>query len=152
MKPCSFIYINTYKMAVNLDKNIYRFIHEIKKEDLFIINPSTSTNLKKSADIIFESAQTSNPVDICNSFLRYQIEVTNIKLPAVDFDNTTLTNNFFPSLFNSMRLTLGTYEIENIENPGEIPSILNFILFALNIIIYYNFLENQIIILEETFL
>ena len=43
-------------MAVNLDKNIYRFIHEIKKEDLFIINPSatTSTNLNKSTDLIFE--------------------------------------------------------------------------------------------------
>ena len=54
---------------MNLDKKIYRFIHELKKEDLFIINPTASirSKLNEKGDIIFESSQTSNHVGICNS-------------------------------------------------------------------------------------
>ena len=44
-----------------LDSKNDKFINEVKKEDLYIINPSatTSTNLNKNGDIIFESQQTS---------------------------------------------------------------------------------------------
>ena len=57
------------------------FNNEIKKDDLYKISPSPSSlgNLNKNADILFESQQTSNHVDICNSFLSYKITISEIE-------------------------------------------------------------------------
>ena len=46
--------------------------------------------------------------------------------------NTTLENNFFPSLFSQMILEAGSNQIESINNPGEYDTILKSILYPPN--------------------
>jgi len=106
----------------NLDHNT-KFNNDIRKEDYLKVAPSASsiTNLNKGGDIIFQSLQSSNPLDLPNAFLYFKI-----KLEDVD-PNCTLENNFFPSLFSLMRLKLGTTEVEYINDPGIYSSMLNFV-------------------------
>ena len=39
-----------------------------------------------------------------------------------------MENNFFPRMFSQMSLKLGTSEVETIEYPVEVSSILNFVM------------------------
>ena len=113
------------KSKLNLDRN-KTFKHDIKKNDLLRISPTAGSmsNLNKAGDIVFQSLQSANPLDICNARLYYKIELEDIGAN----EDITLENNFFPHLFSNMRLKLGSTEVENILEPGVYSSMLNFIL------------------------
>ena len=110
----------------DLDHN-YSFTNDIKKIDYLKIalSPSSFANLNKAGNIIFQNQQSSNPLDICNAVLYYKIKIE--ELAPAD-ENTTLENNFFPRLFEQMSLKLGTSEVENIQNPGDVSTMLNFVM------------------------
>ena len=112
------------KNKLNLDYN-KEFTHEIKKNDILKISPTSGSiaNLNRRGDIVFQSLQTSNPIDICNAKLYYKIE-----LEIEANKDITLENNFFPNLFSNMRLKLGSSEIETVLHPGVYSTMLNFIL------------------------
>jgi len=115
----------------NLDWD-YAFTNDIKKTDYLrvYLSASSVTNLNKAGNTIFENKQSSNPLDICNALLYYKINVEPVVvLPATEaVKDITLENNWFPRLFSQMSLKLGTSEVENIQYPGEVSTMLNFAL------------------------
>ena len=58
--------------------------------------------------ILFKFSHIVNRLDIGHSFLRYHIEITNIEPGAAVYDYIALEDNFFPCLFNSIKLPLET--------------------------------------------
>ena len=79
--------------------------------------------MNKTGTILFQIQQSSNPLDICNSYMYFIIKIVNTgKI------ETTLEHNWFLNLFNQISIKLGTNELELIENPGEISSLLNFVM------------------------
>ena len=114
-----------YNQKFNLDDNL-NFSNDIKKIDYLkvALSPSSFANLNKAGNIIFQNQQSSNPLDICNSVLYYKFKIEDL---AAD-ENITLENNFFPRLFEQISLKLGTTEVENIQNPGDVSTMLNFVM------------------------
>ena len=108
----------------DLDRN-YHFSNDIKKEDYLKIALSSGSiaNLNKAGPLRFQSSSPS-PLDICNAILTYKIKIDEL----TEGENITLENNFFPRMFSQMSLKLGTSEVETIEYPGEVSSILNFVM------------------------
>ena len=108
----------------DLDRN-YHFTNDIKKEDYLKIALSSGSiaNLNKAGPLRFQSSSPS-PLDICNAILTYKIKIDEL----TEGENITLENNFFPRMFSQMSLKLGTSEVETIEYPGEVSSILNFVM------------------------
>lgn len=108
----------------DLDRN-YHFTNDIKKEDYLKIALSSGSiaNLNKAGPLRFQSSSPS-PLDICNAILTYKIKIDELK----EGEDITLENNFFPRMFSQMSLKLGTSEVETIEYPGEVSSILNFVM------------------------
>jgi len=51
-----------------------------------------------------------------------------ISIVNTDKVNATLEHNWFFNLFDQISIKLGTNELETIENPGEISSLLNFVM------------------------
>ena len=103
----------------DFDKPTY-FNHDVKKKDFIQILPSTSSAeaMNKTGTILFQIQQSSNPLDICNSYMYFKIKIVNTgKIEA------TLEHNWFLNLFNQISIKLGTNELELIENPGEISSL-----------------------------
>ena len=87
--------------ALNLDYNTH-FDHPFKKSDILKILPSVGSinNLNRNGELLFQVLQTSNPIDLCNFYLYFEIEINTNK------KDITLENNFLPSLFNRMTLKL----------------------------------------------
>jgi len=110
---------------MNLDLNA-EFDHSIYKDDLFKICPTTGsiTNLNKSGDIVFQSLQSTDPLNIGDAKLYFKIKIEDTT------KEITLENNFLPSLFSNMRLRLSSCEIEQILYPGIVSTMLNFILIG----------------------
>ena len=109
----------------DLDRD-YHFTNDIKKEDYLKISISSSSfsNLNKAGNIVFQNQQSTNPLDICEAFFYFKIKI--IDLAANE--DITLENNFFARLFAEMTLKVGTSNVENIANPGETSTMLNFVL------------------------
>ena len=115
----------TYKSSIwNFDKPTY-FNHDIKKKDFLEVLSTTSSSeaMNKTGTLLFQIQQSSNPLDICNSWMYYKIRIVN-----TDKVNATLEHNWFFNLFDQISIKLGTNELETIENPGEISSLLNFVM------------------------
>ena len=114
-----------YNQKFNLDDN-FNFSNDIKKIDYLkvALSPSSFANLNKAGNIIFQNQQSSNPLDICNSVLYYKFKIEDLAVG----ENITLENNFFPRLFEQISLKLGTTEVENIQNPGDVSTMLNFVM------------------------
>jgi len=95
----------------SLDRT-FNFLHDSKKEDYLRVAASvdSSTNLNKSGDIKFQINQTSNPLNLGAAFFYYKIKLSGFVAESA----VTLENNFFPRMFENMRLQLGSTEIENI--------------------------------------
>ena len=94
-----------------------------KKVDYLNIHPTSGTEsiLNNSGDVSFSISSSSNPLDISNAFFYYEME-------NEDYDeNCTPQNNFFPALFSNFRLMIGTTELENINYPEIVSTILNFV-------------------------
>jgi len=117
--------VSKTKDLFNLDRSI-NFNHDLKKEDYLRVASSvdSSTNLNKNGDIKFQINQTSNPLNLGAAFFYYKIKLSGFTAEK----DVTLENNFFPRMFENMRLQLGSSEIENINNCGEFSSMLNFIM------------------------
>ena len=113
-----------FKSKLNLDYD-RKFVHEIKKDDLLRIAPSadTITNLNRGADIKFQILSNSNPLDICNAKLYYQIEITK----AEENKEQILETNFFPNLFENIRLRIAGTDIEAVDHPGIYSTLLNLV-------------------------
>ena len=110
-------------MLFNL-KHDMKFKHEIRKDDYLKLRPTSSSadNKNLSGEILFQVAQASSCLDICDSLLFFEVD-----------EDVTLEHNFFPKLFSQMRLNLGGMDIEIINSPGDISSLLNFVLLNQNI-------------------
>ena len=108
-----------------------KFKHEVKKDDYLKLRPTSSSadNKNLSGEILFQVAQASSCLDICDSLLFFTIEIKNLDVD----EDVTLEHNFFPKLFSQMRLNLGGMDIEIINSPGDISSLLNFVLLNQNI-------------------
>ena len=105
-----------------------------KKEDYIKISPTTGTidRLNKSGNISFEVNNQESFLYLPESFLycEFQIYVPDAadksKMNEIKKD-ITLENNFFPKLFSSIRLQVGTQTIEEIIEPGDHDDLLKFI-------------------------
>ena len=110
----------------HLDHNI-GFNHDVKKIDYIEINPNvaSSSMINAAGDVVFSLQQTSNPIDICNSFIYFKIKISDLDKTKVDL---TLENDFFPRMFERMQLTIGNTIVENFNHVGEMSSVLNFVM------------------------
>lgn len=105
-------------------------VYNRKKQDYIRVplSAGTVTRLNTDGDLIMEIDNQQSYLYLPESFLYaefslYQDNAFTTALPETD--NITLENNFFPNLFSSMRLEVGTQKIETIaEMPGLIDSIL----------------------------
>ena len=79
--------------------------------------------MNETETLIFQIYNSSNPLDICNSYIYFKISIVN-----TDKINATLEHNWFFNLFIQISITLGTNELETIKYPGEISSLLNFVM------------------------
>ena len=110
----------------NFDKS-KTFDHSIRKKDTLEVSPSTSSaeSLNKTGTLLFQVQQSSNPLDICNSWMYFKIKITGCDDGTT---NIALEHNWFLHLFSQMSIKLGSSEIENIENPGDVSSLLQFVM------------------------
>ena len=62
-----------------LDQNI-GFNHDVKKIDYIEISPNvaSSSMINSSGDVVFSLQQSSNPIDICNSFIYFKIKISDL--------------------------------------------------------------------------
>ena len=112
--------------SFNFEK-VLHFDHNLKKKDILEILPTTSSGeaLNKTGALLFQIQQTSNPIDICNSYMSFKIKLEGT---GDSTDNITLEHNWFLNLFSQISIKLGSTEIESIENPGEASELLNFVM------------------------
>ncbi|ESP01962.1 hypothetical protein LOTGIDRAFT_157095 [Lottia gigantea] len=104
-----------------------------KKEDYVIISPSvgTKTQINDGGRVTFEINSLSNWLLLSDAHFRcdFKINATQNRIPQT---NTTLENNFFPSLFSEMVLEAGSNPIETIKHPGEFDTMLKTVLYPNN--------------------
>ena len=102
----------------------------IKKEDYLKLRPTTSSadNKIQSWVILFQIAQASYCLDICDSHIYFYIEINDLTAD----EEITLKHNFFHTSFSQMSLNIGGTDVKVIINPGEVSSLLNFILLDEN--------------------
>ena len=110
----------------NLDRTTV-LDHSIRKKDTLEVSPTTSSadSLNKSGDLLFQVQQSSIPLDISNSWMYFKIKITGCDDPT---DDITLEHNWFLQLFSRIAIQLGTTLNENIENPGDVSSLLQFVM------------------------
>jgi len=123
-----FYYIKMETTLKNLDENMH-FSHDYKKIDILKISPTTGSidKLNKGGDIVFKSTSSENSLHISESYLYFEIEIEPGKDAAGAINDIALENNFFPSLFSSMRLKLANSDVETIYSPGICSTMLNFL-------------------------
>ena len=113
-------------------------IYNRKKEDYIrvALNVGSEINMNKDGDLIFEVDNQQSFLYLPESFLYaeftlFQDDKFTTPLPAAD--NITLEHNFFPRLFNNMRLEAGAQTIETIStDPGIIDTMLKFVTVSQN--------------------
>ena len=73
--------------AFNLKRNMV-FRHDIKKSDYLKLKPTTSSadNKNQSGEILFQVAQASSCLNICDSLLYFTVEIQGLE---VDEDITS---------------------------------------------------------------
>ena len=116
--------------AFNLNHDMV-FRHNVKKTDYLKLRPTSSSadNKTQSGEILFQIAQASSCLNICDSLLYFTVEIRGLEAD----EELTLEHNFFPKLFSQMRLNLGGMDVEIINNPGDTSSLLSFILCDVNV-------------------
>ncbi|ESO94790.1 hypothetical protein LOTGIDRAFT_161041 [Lottia gigantea] len=98
-----------------------RYSFNKKKEYYIIISPTvgSKSQLNDGGRITFE----------INSYFRCDFKMKDGTQNQVPQTNTTLENNFFPSLFSEMVLEAGSNPIETIKHPGEFDTMLKTVLY-----------------------
>ena len=114
----------------NLDHDMV-FRHDVKKTDYLKLRPTSSSadNKTQSGEILFQIAQASSCLNICDSLLYFTVEIRDLEPD----EELTLEHNFFQKLFSQMRLNLGGMDVEIINNPGDVSSLLSIILCDENV-------------------
>ena len=107
-------------------------IYNRKKEDYIKIalNPGTISNINKNGDLVFEVDNQQSFLYLSKSFIYAEVALfqdDKFATPLPETDNITLEHNFFPRLFNSMRLEIGSQTIEHITDPGIYDTMIKFI-------------------------
>ena len=108
--------------------NLYKSHHmryTKRKEDFHDVYPTSSTGNSinnPTAEILFEVGSTDSFLDISKAHM-----VCKMKINIAANKNISLEPNFFPKMFSSMSLKIGSKNIETIDSPGEISDILNII-------------------------
>ncbi|ESO95581.1 hypothetical protein LOTGIDRAFT_175138 [Lottia gigantea] len=105
-----------------------RYSFNKKKEDYIIISPTvgSKSQLNDGGRITFEIYSLSNWLLLSDAYFRcdFKIKDGTPNENRVPQTNTTLENNFFPSLFSEMVLEAGSNPIETIKHPGEFDTML----------------------------
>ncbi|ESO99872.1 hypothetical protein LOTGIDRAFT_173474 [Lottia gigantea] len=102
-----------------------------KKEDYIIISPTvgSKSQLNDGGRITFEINSLSNWLLLSDAYFRCDFKIKDATQNQVPQTNTTLENNFFPSLFSEMVLEAGSNPIETIKHPGEFDTMLKTVLY-----------------------
>ncbi|ESO96742.1 hypothetical protein LOTGIDRAFT_176547 [Lottia gigantea] len=105
-----------------------------KKEDYVIISPSvgTKTQINDGGRVTFEINSLSNWLLLSDTHFRCDFKIKDATQNRIRQTNTTLENNFFPSLFSEMVLEAGSNPIETIKHPGEFDTMLKTVLYPKN--------------------
>ena len=94
------------------------------------LNPGTSSRVNTGGDLVFEVDNQQSYLYLPDSFLHCEFSLySNDKLttPLPNTTNITLENNFFPNLFNQLRLEVGSQTVETISSsPGVVDTLLRF--------------------------
>ena len=108
----------------NLDRNM-KFDHAVRKKDFLEVLPSTASAeaMNKSGALTFQIQQSSNPLDICNSWMYFKITIK-----GGDEKLMTLEHNWFLKLFNETSIKLGSSVVETIQAPGETSDLLQYVM------------------------
>lgn len=100
------------------------------------LNPGTSSRVNTGGDLVFEVDNQQSYLYMPDSFLHCEFSLysnSTLKTALPTTTNITLENNFFPSLFNQIRLEVGSQSVESIaSSPGVIDSMLRFAMRATN--------------------
>ncbi|ESO95272.1 hypothetical protein LOTGIDRAFT_175181 [Lottia gigantea] len=105
-----------------------------KKEDYVIISPSvgTKTQINDTGRVTFEINSLSNWLLLSDAHFRCDFKIKDGAQNRIPQTNTTLENNFFPSLFSEMVLEAGSNPITTIKHPGEFDTMLKTVLYPKN--------------------
>ncbi|ESO99249.1 hypothetical protein LOTGIDRAFT_173738 [Lottia gigantea] len=117
-----------------------RYSFNKKKEDYIIISPTvgSKSQLNDGGRITFEINSLSNWLLLSDAYFRCDFKIkdgTQNQVPQtpnenrVPQTNTTLKNNFFPSLFSQVVLEAGSNPIETIIHLGEFDTMLKTVLY-----------------------
>ncbi|ESO84694.1 hypothetical protein LOTGIDRAFT_168562 [Lottia gigantea] len=108
-----------------------RYSFNKKKEDYIIISPTvgSKSQLNDGGRITFEINSLSNWLLLSDAYFRCDFKIKDGTQNQVPQTNTTLENNFFPSLFSEMVLEAGSNPIETIKYPGEFDTMLKTVLY-----------------------
>ena len=81
----------------DLKRNLH-INNDIKKEDYLKLRPTTSSadNKNQSGEILFQIAQASSFLDICESLIYFYVEIKDLTAD----EDLTLEHNFFHNLFS----------------------------------------------------
>ncbi|ESP03468.1 hypothetical protein LOTGIDRAFT_171405 [Lottia gigantea] len=102
-----------------------------KKEDYIIISPTvgSKSQLNDGGRITFEINSLSNWLLLSDAYFRCDFKIKDGTQNQVPQTNTTLENNFFPSLFSEMVLEAGSNAIETIKHPEKFDTMLKTVLY-----------------------
>ena len=109
-------------------------IYNKKKEDYIKVPPAggTDSRLNTNGDINFEVENQQSFLYLPKSFLHCEFSLykdDTFKTPLPNTDEITLEHNFFPKLFDQIRLDVGAYNVETMtNNPGIIDTMLRFVI------------------------
>ncbi|ESO93410.1 hypothetical protein LOTGIDRAFT_161982 [Lottia gigantea] len=108
-----------------------RYSFNKKKEDYIIISDTvgSKSQLNDGGRITFEINSLSNWLLLSDAYFRCNFKIKDGTQNQVPQTNTTLENNFFPSLFSEMVLEAGSNPIETIKHPGEFDTMLKTVLY-----------------------
>ncbi|ESO85597.1 hypothetical protein LOTGIDRAFT_155084 [Lottia gigantea] len=110
-----------------------RYSFNKKKEDYIIISPTvgSKSQLNDGGRITFEINSLSNWLLLSDAYFGcdFKIKDGTPNENRVPQTNTTLENNFFPSLFSEMVLEAGSNPIETIKHPGKFDTMLKTVLY-----------------------
>src|SRR6266581_6621867 len=104
-------------------------IYNRRKTDYLEIYPTTNSaqSLNQSGTLQFELNNQQSFIYLPESYIYAEIEITKQDGTILDTD-ITLECNWFPKMFNSMRLDINSNNLENLENIGELDLVMKLIM------------------------
>ncbi len=97
-----------------------------KKEDYFKVNSITGTDWNSNGTKSFEINNQQTYLNIADSFLLCKFKFTK----AANNTNATLVNDFFWKMFDSVRLYIGTQEVEAVDYVAATSEMMKFTLYS----------------------